>query len=387
MMFGEPIRLAEFANGFWLGGGEVQLVELLRNLPDHYAVSVAALEANGPLLEGVLEMGYSPAVFELRGSAFGLNTLLQIKRSARWLRENRIQLVHAHDLYSALIAVPAAKIARCRVIVGRLDLVHWKGRLRRLAMRALSRAADHVIANAKAIQTMLVETEGIPAERVSVIYNGIDVAAFDRRVRQGPSLPLPATGGAPVAVLVANMHDPVKRQEDFLLAIAEARTRFPDLRALLVGDGRRRAQLEELSARLHLEQVAHFLGHRVDVPAVLARANIGVLCSEREGLSNAVMEAMASRLPMIVTNTGGNPELVKDGERGLVVSVRQPSELSAAMVKLLENPTTSRRMGEAGRQFIEKEMGLSRMALAHDLLYRSLLAEAPDTVLVGRVNG
>ncbi len=380
MMFGEPIRLAEFANGFWLGGGEVQLVELLRNLPDHYAVSVAALEANGPLLEGVLEMGYSPAVFELRGSAFGLNTLLQIKRSARWLRENRIQLVHAHDLYSALIAVPAAKIARCRVIVGRLDLVHWKGRLRHLAMRALSRAADHVIANAKAIQTMLVETEGIPAERVSVIYNGIDVAAFDRRVRQGPSLPLPATGGAPVAVLVANMHDPVKRQEDFLLAIAEARTRFPDLQAFLVGDGRRRAQLEELSTRLHLEQVAHFLGHRVDVPAVLARANIGVLCSEREGLSNAVMEAMASRLPMIVTNTGGNPELVKDGERGLVVSVRQPSELSAAMVKLLENPTTSRRMGEAGRQFIEKEMGLSRMALAHDLLYRSLLAE-------GRVNG
>src|SRR5216683_2560521 len=264
MIFGEPIRLAEFANGFWLGGGEVQLVELLRNLPDHYAVSVAALEANGPLLEGVLEMGYSPAVFELRGSAFGLNTLLQIKRSARWLRENRIQLVHAHDLYSALIAVPAAKIARC-----------------------------HVIANAKAIQTMLVETEGIPAERVSVIYNGIDVAAFDRRVRQGPSLPLPATGGAPVAVLVANMHDPVKRQEDFLLAIAEARTRFPDLQAFLVGDGRRRAQLEEFSARLHLEQVAHFLGHRVDVPAVLARANIGVLCSEREGLSNAVMEAMA----------------------------------------------------------------------------------------------
>jgi len=387
MMFGEPIRLAEFANGFWLGGGEVQLVELLRNLPDHYAVSVAALEANGPLLEGVLEMGYSPAVFELRGSAFGLNTLLQIKRSARWLRENRIQLVHAHDLYSALIAVPAAKIARCRVIVGRLDLVHWKGRLRHLAMRALSRAADHVIANAKAIQTMLVETEGIPAERVSVIYNGIDVAAFDRRVRQGPSLPLPATGGAPVAVLVANMHDPVKRQEDFLLAIAEARTRFPDLQAFLVGDGRRRAQLEEFSARLHLEQVAHFLGHRVDVPAVLARATIGVLCSEREGLSNAVIEGMAGRVPMIVTNTGGNPELVADGERGLVVSVRQPSELAAAMVKLLENPTTCRRMGEAGRQFIEKEMGLSRMVLAHDLLYRSLLHEAPEAVLVGRVNG
>jgi len=387
MMFGEPIRLAEFANGFWLGGGEVQLVELLRNLPDHYAVSVAALEANGPLLEGVLEMGYSPAVFELRGSAFGLNTLLQIKRFARWLRENRIQLVHAHDLYSALIAVPAAKIARCRVIVGRLDLLHQRGRLRHVAMRALSRAADHVIANAKAIQRMLVETEGIPAERVSLIYNGIDVAAFDRRVRQGPSLPLPATGGAPVAVLVANMHDPVKRQEDFLLAIAEARTRFPDLQAFLVGDGRRRAQLEELSTRLHLEQVAHFLGHRVDVPAVLARANIGVLCSEREGLSNAVMEGMASRLPMIVTNTGGNPELVKGGERGLVVSVGQPSELSAAMVKLLENPTTSRRMGEAGRQFIEKELGLPRMVLAHDLLYRSLLTEAPDAVLVGRVNG
>src|SRR5260370_31192222 len=113
MIFGEPIRLAEFTNGVWLGGGEVQLVELLGNLPNHYAVSVAALEANGPLLEGVLEMGYSPAVFELRGSVFGLNTLLQIKRFARWLRENRIQLVHAPDLYSGMIAIPPANISRC----------------------------------------------------------------------------------------------------------------------------------------------------------------------------------------------------------------------------------------------------------------------------------
>ncbi|HXN41850.1 MAG TPA: glycosyltransferase, partial [Myxococcaceae bacterium] len=310
----------------------------------------------------------------------GPNTLVQVKRFALWLRHNRIQLVHAHDLYTALIAVPAAKIARCGVIVGRLDLVHWKGRLRRLMMRALTRAADHVIANAKAIQRMLVEKEGIPSERVSVIYNGIDIAAFDRRVRQEPSLPLPATGSAPVAVLVANMIDPVKRQEDFLQAIAEVRTRFPELQAFLVGDGPRRAQLEELAAGLHLKSVAHFLGHRVDVPAVLARANIGILCSEREGLSNAVIEGMAGRLPMIVTNSGGNPELVKDGERGLVVSVRQPSELAAAMVKLLENPTTCRRMGEAGRQFVEKEMGLSRMVLAHDLLYRSLLDEAPEAV-------
>jgi glycosyltransferase involved in cell wall biosynthesis len=380
MVVGEPIRLAQFTNAFWLGGGEVQLVELVRSLPESYAISVAALEAKGPLLDSVLEMGHAPAVFGLRGSAFGFNTLVQMKRFARWLRANRIQLVHAHDLYTALIAVPAAKIARCAVIVGRLDLVHWTGRLRRPAMRALTRAADHVIANAKAIQTMLVETEGIPAERVSVIYNGIDVGAFDRRVRQGLSVPLPATGGAPVAVLVANMNDPVKRQEDFLLAVAEARNRFPDLQAFLVGDGQRRAQLEELAGGLQLKQVAHFLGHRIDVPAVLARATIGVLCSEREGLSNAVMEGMAGHLPMIVTNTGGNPELVMDRERGLVVSVRQPSELAAAMVKLLENPSASRRMGEAGRRFIEKEMGLSRMVLAHDLLYRSLLAEAPETL-------
>jgi glycosyltransferase involved in cell wall biosynthesis len=233
---------------------------------------------------------------------------------------------------------------------------------------------------------MLVEKEGIPSERVTVIYNGIDVAAFDRRVGQGPSLPLPETGRAPVAVLVANMHDPVKRQEDFLLALSKARTKFPDLQAFLLGDGSRRAQLEDLAARLELKRVAHFLGRRVDVPAVLARSNIGVLCSEREGMSNAVMEGMAGRLPMIVTDTGGNPELVKDGERGFVVSVRQPSELSAAMVKLLENPQSSRRMGEAGRQFIEEEMGLPRMVRAHDVLYRSLLAEAPETVLAGRVN-
>jgi len=387
MIFGEPIRLAEFTNGFVLGGGEVQFVELLRSLPDHYTVSLAALDPTGPLLEGVLGMGYSPAVFGLGGSVLSLNTLRQIRRFARWLRTNQIQLVHAHDLYTALVAVPAAKIAGCRVIVGRLDLLHFQARMRRVAMRALSRAADHVIANAIAIQRMLIEKEGIPPDRVTLIYNGIDIAAFDRRVRQGPSLPLPETGSAPVAVLVANMSDQVKRQEDFLVAMAQARTRFPELQAFLVGDGRRRAELEKLAAGLRLKPAAHFLGHRVDVPAILARATIGVLCSEKEGLSNAVIEGMAGRLPMIVTDTGGNPELVKDGERGLVVPVGRPSELSAAMVKLLENPATSRRMGEAGRQFVEKEMGLSRMVLAHDLLYRSLLSEEPEAVVAGRVNG
>jgi glycosyltransferase involved in cell wall biosynthesis len=373
-MIGEPIRLAQLIGGFAIGGGEVQFVELLKGLPKSYEIKVGALENMGPLREPVFEMGYAPRFFSLNGSFFQPNTLVQIGRLARWLKENRIDVVHAHDLYTIVLAVPAAKIARCRVVAGRLDLMHYHGRARRTALIVSSRAADHVVANAAAVRAMLIDEERIPPQRISLIYNGIDIAAFDARAKQGIQSPLPSTGGAPIAVLVANMEHEVKRQEDFLEALALARAQSPSLQGFLVGDGKRRPELEALAARLGLNGAAHFLGQRRDVPAILtgAGAALGVLCSSKEGLSNAVIEGMAARLPMVVTAAGGNSELVEDGKRGFLVAVARPSELADAMLRLLAKTELARRMGEAGRQFVESQLSLSRMIEAHDALYQRL---------------
>jgi glycosyltransferase involved in cell wall biosynthesis len=372
----ERVRVVEFTNCFHVGGGEVQVLELLRRLPERYEVSLHALDPTGPLLDEIRALGYEPSVHPLGGSFMRPAAVAETVRLAKELRGEKIDLVHAHDFYAALLAVPAARLAGVPVAMSRLDLVHWHGRVRHLAFAAASHAADVVVANCQAVRDLVVHVERVPPEKVVVIRNGLDLARFDA-MRAGPlQAALPDTGGAPLAVLVANMRHEVKRHEDFLSAFALVRRGVPEAQALLVGEGRRAPELEALARELGLGDAVHFLGARQDVPAILARATFGVLCSRQEGLSNAVMEGMAAALPMVVTDAGGNAELVKDGVRGFIVPPERPDALAQAMLRVLADPARARRMGQAARRFVEEELGLDRMIDEHDQLYRRLLRGA-----------
>lgn len=374
----KEIRVAEFTNSFYLGGTEGQVVELLRSLPKHYRLSVAVLNEAGPLLEIVHQLGHVPTAFPLRGSVGRPHTAVQIARLARWLLREKVELVHAHDFFSTLLAVPAARLARCKVLVGRLDLAHWQSRVQRIALALMTRMADHVIANAQAIRQMLIDDEKIEPNRISIIHNGIDLARFDERVKSGLAAPLPHTGGDAIALLVANMNHPVKRQEDFLVALAHARAQGQRVQGFLVGDGPRRSQLEQLVGELGLEGAAHFLGHRSDVPALYASATVGILCSNAEGLSNAIIEGMAAGLPMVVTKVGGNPELITHRERGLLVPPEQPFDLSSALSWILTNRSAAREMGATARRYVEEELSVARLAQEHDRLYQRVARGSPN---------
>jgi glycosyltransferase involved in cell wall biosynthesis len=370
---GEKIRLVELTRSFYYGGTEVQLVELLRGLNDRFDIKVANLEAGGPLLEAVAELGHLPEEFPLKGSAVRPGTFAQIARMAFWLRRHRIQVLHVHDFYSTLLAVPAAKLAGCKVIVGRLDLAHWHGKARRAVLAQLTRMADHVIANAHAIREMLIRDENVDPNRITVIHNGLDIERFDARREKGLSSPLPEVNGAPVILHVANMNHPVKRQDDLLVALKDVRQEFSGARVFFVGDGARRAGLEAKAKAMGLEDAVHFLGYRDDVAAVYDHCTVGVLCSNAEGLSNAVMEGMAASVPMVVTSVGGNPELVADGQRGRVVAPEQPDQLAQALRDMLREPEHARRMGRSAREFVEQQLSLSRMVAAHEHVYRQVL--------------
>ena len=368
----EPIRLVQFTRSFFIGGTEVQVLELLRGLPSRYQLQVSVLQEAGPLVGELRKLGFTPEEFPLHGSLARPNTLWQVVRLARWLEHNRVELVHVHDFYATMLAVPAAKLAGAKVIVGRLDLAHWHGPARRALLAQLTRMADHVIANAEAIRRMLVEEEGVDPSQVSVIHNGLDLPLFDMRMRQGLQGPLPDTGGAPVVMHVANMNHVVKRQEDLLQALALLKAEGLTLHAFLVGDGPRRQQLERQAAQLGVADRAHFLGHRSDVPALYAHAQLGVLCSTAEGMSNAVIEGMAAGLPMVVTAVGGNPDLIVDGVRGRVVRPEQPAELAQAFRWLLEHPERAKDMAAAARGFVRRELSLERMVQSHDALYQRI---------------
>src|SRR5215471_5022343 len=243
------IRLLEFTKSFHVGGTEGQLLQLLRGLPADYAVHVAVLDSRGPLTGELEELGYRPAVFPLLGSLAHPNTAFQVARLVRWLRALRIELVHVHDFYATMLAVPAARIALAKVVVSRLDLAHWHNQAQRAALKAMTRLADHVIVNAQAVRDMLVEQEGVAPHNISLIRNGIDVRAFDDRAERGIEGPIPDEHH-PGAVLVANMNHPVKRQEDFLRALQMLAAAGSPLRGWLVGDGPRRPLLEPFARAL-----------------------------------------------------------------------------------------------------------------------------------------
>lgn len=367
-----PIRLLQFTRSFYLGGTEGQVLELLRQLPARYRVSLAVIERKGPMMEQVRALGFEPPDFPLHGSVLRPNTAWQVLRLARWINAQRIQLVHAQDFYAAVLAVPAAKLARAKVVVGRLDLAHWHSPAQRAVLAEWTRRADHVIANAEAIRRMLVSEERLRPARVSVIRNGLDLPRFDARVRDGLTAPLPEVEG-PVVLHVANMNHVVKRQEDLLQAIAQLRRAGIRVSAFFVGDGPRRPFLERLARTLGLVGVAHFLGHRRDVPALCARAQVGVLCSSAEGTSNAVMEGMAAGLPMIVTRVGGSPDLIVDGERGWVIPPERPAALAQALEEALSDPAEAKARGAAGRAYVARALTLERMVAQHDALYRAVL--------------
>lgn len=367
------LNVCQFTKSFHLGGTEGQVLELLRGLERRYQLRVGVLDEAGPLMDQVWKLGHPTRAFPLGGGVVRPNTAFQIARLAAWLRETKTDLVHVHDFSSTLVVVPAAKLAGVKVVVGRLDLAHWHSPAQRRVLAGLTRAADAVVVNADAIRRMLVGEDGVAPRQVYVIHNGIDLGRFDARAARGLEAPLPDVGGAPAVVHVANMNHPVKRQEDLLVALAQLKHEGVRLHAFLVGDGPRRTALQRLAGALGVAELAHFLGHRTDVPAIWGRAAMGVLCSTAEGLANAVIEGMAASVPMVVTNAGGNPDLVVDGERGLLVEPQRPQELAVAFRRLLADPAWGQRMGASGRRFVEGSLSLERLAAAHDWLYRSVL--------------
>jgi glycosyltransferase involved in cell wall biosynthesis len=371
---GLDLRIAEIINSFDIGGGEVQLLALLEHLRERHALAVHALEVRGPLLAPLRALGFEPEGHSLGGSLASRGAARAIVGLAKAFRRDRIEVVHAHDFYSSFVAVPAARLAGAAVAVGRLDLGHLQSPPQRTVLAGLTHAADAVVVNCDAIRDMLVSEERVPAARVTVIRNGIDLEAFDARRAAPLAEPLPDVGGRPVAVLVANMRHEVKRQEDFLHALALARRERPELVGFLVGEGDRTTWLRSLAERLGLERSVFFLGRRADVPAVLSRVTVGVLSSALEGLSNAVIEGMAAGLPMVVTEAGGNGELVRHGARGLVVPVADPEALARALLEVVRDPPRARRLGAAARRYVESELTLPRMVAEHERVYRRLAA-------------
>jgi glycosyltransferase involved in cell wall biosynthesis len=373
------IPVLHLLNRFWIGGAERQFVERLRLHPPGFSALVGCLELSGPMLDQVRALGYEPALFPLQGSMLRANTLKQVARMAALMREHRVRIVHATDFNTNLLAFAAGRLAGAKVIVSRVDLGHLRegfGKSHREAEKWNARHADLVVANADAVREVCLRDERCAPDRVVVVRNGIDLARFDRLAAQPLQAPLPVgPDDVPVAV-IGNLW-PVKGHRTLLEAATLLQDRFPRVKFLCAGEGPEREALEKQIRELGLAGRVFLLGHRLDVPAILARVRAACLCSSAEGLSNALMEAMAARLPVVATAVGGNPELVRPGENGLLVPSGDARSLADKLAELLGGEAQAAEMGRRGRARVEAELTLSRMAEGHGAVYRRVLDGAP----------
>lgn len=363
-------------DSFEIGGTETQAVELaLRLDPARYAVTLGCLRMSGPLLAKLNGSTVSVMEWDAGGGVNSPRGIYQILRLARFLRRGRFDVVHAHDLWSNLLAIPAAWLARVPVIISsRRDLAHlaWYTPRRRKFLRRLQSLSSAVLVNSGQISEQLVHEDGFRPEFIHIVHNGIDFDRFSRLVSERGRV-FPGLQNCKLIVCTGNMHSDVKGHPTLIEAARNVCGKFPQVKFVLIGDGKKRAEFEAKVSELGLQSNFLFLGSRQNVPEILACCDIAVLPSQAEGFSNALLEYMAAGLPTVATAVGGNPEVIESGLDGLLVKPDDPVALAGAILSLLENPNFASQLGSAGRERVRRHFNFAQLTSNVDALYTELL--------------
>ena len=358
------------------GGAEGAVQKLCNFLPsDRYRCSVATLWAG----DGVVEQFPCPVhVLPLR-NMHGWTALRYGLALSRLLRKERVEIVHTFfptsDLWGGLIAT----LSGCPILVSsRRDMGILRSRKHRVPYRLLNPLFDQVQAVSDKVREFCISQDHLPPERVVTVHNGIDLAVIDAEPVGHRNSAFGLDQDSPVVITVANPRF-VKGIDILVRAAALVRKQLPDTLFVLIGDypyeKSYRQDVLALAKRLGVEDGVRFLGQRDDVCSLLKASDLFCLPSRSEGMSNALLEAMACRLPCVATDVGGNSEVVVDGETGFLVPSEQPDTLAARIVAILRDKKLAKRMGQIGRRVVESKFTVQHMVRRLALLYDDLLRQ------------
>jgi glycosyltransferase involved in cell wall biosynthesis len=290
---------------------------------------------------------------------------------SRLIRKWKPAIVHAHDPHAVAMTALGlsfgAPVPRPKVIASRRVDFHLQG-------NAFSqwkyRQVDGFIAASGAIRDILV-ADGIPAGRVVVVHDGIDVEKIANRPAADLHAEYWLPHGVPAIVNVGALVGH-KGQKFLIDAMPLVIREVPDAHLVILGEGELRVPLERQVKHLSLEKHVLLPGFREDVLSLMKSADLFVMSSVTEGLGSAVLDAMAMGLAVVGTRAGGIPEAVVAGETGELVEPGDAKALAAAMVKLLKNPDKRRAYGEAGRQRVAQQFDVEHLVTGTLAAYRRL---------------
>lgn len=332
--------------------------------------SVVCLFRPGWLHDSCREAGLSTHVINMAG-ALDLNWA---RSFSRLIRQEEIAVIHAHEFTANTYGSVMGRILGVPVVATVHGKNYYGDQLkRRMAYRYVSRSGK-MIAVSENLKQFIVENVGIAPGRLQVIYNGVDVnyvppADHVEAVRRELDL----AHWDHVIGTVGSLY-PVKGHIYLIRALPAILKDFPNTLLLFAGRGDLEHELKAEVERLKLESHVRFLGMRNDVPVILSMMEVFILSSLSEGLSMALLEAMAAALPVVATRVGGNPELVVEGDTGLLILQEDPQAIADAVGKMLRDRNKAVEMGRRGRRQVEGRFSFAQMIESYQQCYEEVLS-------------
>lgn len=359
------------------GGAERKIYELAQRLDKNlFRVTLASMECEATSATDIIQkFGCTLETFKVK-RIYGLSGLLQGLRFRRFLKREKIDILMTYHFGSDIWGTFWAHLAGVKTIISnRRDMGFWRNERHIKAYRFINKWVTRIFVVANAVKRIVMEEEGVAEGKIEVMYNGVDLEKFkiapDRNIRSS----LGINESDIVIMHVANFKK-VKGHTFLLTAFAGLFKSYPNTKLVLIGEDEFNGELQRMAQELGIGNAVLFLGKRGDVPQLLKTADICVLPSLSEGMSNAILEYMVCAKPVVATAVGGNPETVEDGVTGILVPPKDSASLQTALEKLIVNKNLREAMGQAGEERIRKIFELNKMIEKYQTTFMKLAEEA-----------
>jgi glycosyltransferase involved in cell wall biosynthesis len=381
----KKIKIIYVIGSLQLGGAERQLSEIAVRLDkSKFDVEICCIAQGGPFEEYVTKHGVKVRIFNFYIKHGKYNPLSyfhvarEVSRIYRYFKESKPDIVHAWLYTAYIVGVACARMAGVpHTIASRRSLGYFKDSnpLKQPLENFINKYTDHVLVNSKAVEEDVLQREKIDKNKISLIYNGVDIDRFhNQQERESIRNELGISDDSIVVGVVANLIH-YKGHKELIESARIVKPEVPHSKFVFVGrDGGMKAELDEMINRYGLDDTILFTGDRTDVPRLLQAFDIVTLASHEEGFSNVLLEAMANGKPIVATDVGGNPESVKDGETGIIVPPRNPEKLARGLLRLLKDEKLRTSMGEKGFERVQEHFSIERLIKDMEHFYVSILS-------------
>jgi len=371
----EKIKLAHVINFMSPAGKEIGIVKLLNKLnPEQFESTLIVIDKVYDLLNLDTDKTRLIELNKKKGNDLGLPYRLY-----RFFKKEKFHIVHTHAWGTVVEGILAAKMARVPVIIHGEHGTFHKDFKRKYVQKIFFNWADYLMSVSDVLANEIAETIGINHHKFHTILNGVDVDRFDpnpaKRTAYREELGFKETD---FIIGTVGRPKPVKNQQMMIHALKEILPKFPQAHVVIVGDTPLDSQRQELQVRatnLGVDNHVHFLGIKEDIPGYLNTFDTFVLPSLREGCSNVLQEAMATGLPIVASNMGGNPELITHQETGLLFNVHDLSEFVNQLLRLINNPKLRAQYGKNARERAVRDFSLQTMIEAYSEFYKEAVGK------------